>query len=160
MASEMESTTTSPTATSARADLDLPRKRSRSIGGTERADGGDEKEERPPSIHDSADESELSELDDTAELDEFKEHLVARLLPNNMGSTNRNVESEADSPRTFMGDQADEEEEGEENDEGDEGVDEDEQMDDGDKEAGSENAEDESGALQQSAEAMDVDTPN
>src|ERR1700761_4565959 len=56
MASEMESTTTSPTAVSTRADIDLPRKRSRSIGGTERDDVGDEKEERPPSIHDSADE--------------------------------------------------------------------------------------------------------
>src|SRR6201996_8052832 len=84
MANEMDtSAATSPTATPARAGTEGPRKRSHSIGGTERDEKAEE--EKPPSIHDSADESELSELDDTAELDEFKDHLPPGLLANRTG---------------------------------------------------------------------------
>jgi hypothetical protein len=155
MASETSTGPSSPATTRIGGMGDESRKRSRSFGGAEEKDE-EEEEEKPPSIHDSADESELSELDDTAELEEFKEHLVAGFMRSGIGSAGRNVESEVDSPRTFMGDQQDEEDEADE----DEDEDEDEQPEDGDKESGGDNDEDESGVMQQSTEAMDVDTPN
>jgi hypothetical protein len=117
MANEVESST-SPTISVVRVVIDTPRNRSRSIGGTERGDedAAEEKDDRPGSIHDSADdESELSELDDTAELDDFKQELDAGLISNSTGSTAKNIKSYNESPGTFTDDQGGENDELEEN---------------------------------------------
>jgi hypothetical protein len=158
IASELGSAT-SPTAQAASG---TPRNRSRETGATEPED----KDEPPGSIHDSADdESELSELDDTVELDEFKRGLQVGHVLHGAGEALRRAESEDDSPGTFMGDHAGEEveegeeDEGEEEGEGDEN-DEEQEEEEGDEEdlEQEEQEEDEEARLQRSAEAMDVDT--
>lgn len=148
----LEQSAMSPASTngSVQVFISTPRKRSSE---TEEKGGDDEDvDDVAGSIHDSADdESELSELDDSAELNEFKEELAASL---NANGTRHGVDIEDESPRTFLGDEHMEEGDGEEDEE------ENEDSKDASRDGAQVDEEMEDVAVDdQNLEAMEVDTP-